>query len=269
MSRVTPEWLALREPADAAARSVELVERIRARLAGVERVVIHDLGTGTGSMGRWLSPRLPGPQRWVLYDRDADLLKHAKISATSVEVRQTDITWLRNGNLDGAHLITASALLDMFTAEEIERVVAACSGARVAGTRRISCPTLFTLSVTGRVELDPPDPLDATIMEAFNAHQRRTAGGRTLLGPDAVEAAIKAFRRHGVEVLVRPSPWRLGAEHGALAAEWFRGWLGAACEQDPALTRAAREYGRRRFAEAAAGRLGVVVHHEDLLAVGE
>ena len=38
------------------------------------RPVIHDLGCGTGSMGRWLAPRLPGPQHWVLHDRDADLL---------------------------------------------------------------------------------------------------------------------------------------------------------------------------------------------------
>ena len=72
MSRVTPEWLALREPADAAARSVELVERLRARLVGSPELVIHDLGAGTGSMGRWLAPLLPGPQHWVLHDRDVD-----------------------------------------------------------------------------------------------------------------------------------------------------------------------------------------------------
>jgi hypothetical protein len=253
MSRVTPEWLALREPADAAARSVELAERLRARLPETPELVIHDLGAGTGSMGRWLAPLLPGPQRWVLHDRDADLLPAA---SETVQVRRGDITRLTRDDLAGAHLITASALLDMFTADEVERVVAACAGT----------PTLFTISVTGRVELDPPDPLDAAIMEAFNAHQRRTAGGRTLLGPDAVEATIKAFGRHGVEVLVRPSPWRLGPGHAALTAEWFRGWLGAACEQEPGLLGPAQEYGRRRLAEAAAGRLGVVVHHEDLLA---
>ena len=33
-------------------------------------------------------------------------------------------------------------------------------------------------------------------------------------------------------MLVRPSPWRLGPAEAALAAEWFDGWLGAACEQD-------------------------------------
>ncbi len=260
MTRVTPEWLTLREPADAAARSVELAGRVRDRLVGSQELVIHDLGAGTGSMGRWLAPLLPGPQRWVLHDRDVDLLERADagVSAT-VHIRRDDITRLSRDDLAGAHLITASALLDMFTAEEVERVVAACAGT----------PALFTISVTGRVELDPPDPLDAAVMAAFNAHQRRTAGGRALLGPDAVEATITAFGRHGVGVLVRPSPWRLGSGHAALTAEWFRGWLGAACEQEPDLTGPAQEYGRRRLAEAAAGRLGVVVHHDDLLAGGE
>ena len=28
-------------------------------------LVIHDLGGGSGAMGRWLAPRLPGPQHWV------------------------------------------------------------------------------------------------------------------------------------------------------------------------------------------------------------
>ena len=118
----------------------------------------------------------------------------------------------------------------------------------------------------GRVELTPPDPLDADIAEAFNAHQRRTVGGRTLLGPDAVEAAAEAFGRHGMRVLVRSSPWRLGVEQADLAAEWLRGWVTAAREQRPELARRAAAYAPRRFADAAAGRLGVVVHHHDLLA---
>ena len=37
-------------------------------------MVVHDLGSGTGSMGRWLAPLLDGPQHWVLHDRDPDLL---------------------------------------------------------------------------------------------------------------------------------------------------------------------------------------------------
>jgi hypothetical protein len=202
-----------------------------------------------------------------MYDRDPDLLEHAAATMTgsaadgapvTVETRQRDITRLTADDLQGPSLITASALLDMFTAQEVERVVATCAGA--------GCPTLLTISVLGRVELTPPDPLDAEIAEAFNAHQRRTAGGRTLLGPDAVDATVDAFRRHGMGVLVRSSPWRLGADQAELAAEWFRGWLAAACEQRPELASPVAAYARRRLAAAAAGQLGVVVQHSDLLA---
>ncbi len=72
--RVSPDWLRLRQPADAAARSRALVRRIRHRLPDRAPTVVHDLGCGSGSMGRWLAPLLPGPQHWVLHDRDADLL---------------------------------------------------------------------------------------------------------------------------------------------------------------------------------------------------
>jgi hypothetical protein len=67
-------------------------------------------------------------------------------------------------------------------------------------------------------------------------------------------------------VLVRPSPWRLGANSAALAVEWFVGWVAAACEERPELTARAAPYAGRRMADAAAGQLGVTVHHVDLLA---
>jgi hypothetical protein len=223
-----------------------------------ERMVIHDLGCGTGSMVRWLAPRLPGPQRWVGHDRDADLLEVAAAHApVSFEPRRSDITRLAPGDLDGATVITASALLDMLTEDELARVLAACVAA--------GCASLLTLSVVGRVELVPADPLDRRVAAAFDAHQRRVTERGRLLGPDAVAAATKELGRLGAQVLVRPSPWRLGASEADLAAAWFTGWVGAACEQEAELTAATEDYARRRLAQAAAGRLGVVVDHADLL----
>jgi hypothetical protein len=259
--RVSSSWLELREPADAAARATELVELLEPSSG-----VIHDLACGTGSMGRWLAPLLDGPQRWVLHDRDDDLLEVAASelpgpaadgAAVDVETRPSDVTRLRAGDFADASLVTASALLDMLTADDLAALVDGCAGA--------GCPVLVTLSVVGQVALDPADPLDVRLAAAFDAHQRRpTAGGR-LLGPDAADAAADAFRRHGAEVLVRPSPWRLGAAEADLAAEWLGGWVGAACEQEPALTAAAAPYARRRLAEVRAGRLRVTVGHADLL----
>lgn len=264
--RVSATWLALREPADAASRSVELVARLRRHLAGRTHLVLHDLGSGSGSMLRWLAPRLPGPQHWVLHDRDADLLAQATLdvptaadgSPVTAATRRGDLTRLTAADLDGADVVTASALLDMLTAEEIDRVVAACASA--------GCPTLFAISVIGRVQLTPPDPLDAAVAAAFNDHQRRMLGDRRLLGPDAVGAAVAAFGRHGVGTVLRPSPWRLGAAQAELTAEWFRGWVAAAREQRPELAGPLTDYAARRLAEAAAGRLGVLVGHLDLLA---
>jgi hypothetical protein len=124
---------------------------------------------------------------------------------------------------------------------------------------------LLTLSVVGRVDLTPADPLDALVAAAFNSHQRRTTERGRLLGPDAVAAAAEGFGRRGAEVVVRPSLWRLGASDAALQAEWLSGWVGAACEQEAGLAAEADAYARRRLAEATAGRLAVTVHHADLL----
>jgi SAM-dependent methyltransferase len=252
-------WLELREAADAQSRAGDLVVPLRRLFTGP--LVIRDLGCGTGSMSRWLAPRLPGPQRWILYDRDPALLDHAAttgIESAAVETEHRDITTLTAEDLDGTSLVTASALLDLLTGEEVERLAAACVAA--------GCPALLTLSVVGQAELDPADPLDEAIGSAFNAHQRRTAGGRRLLGPDAPVVAAEAFRRLGAAVLVRPSPWRLGPDHAALIAEWLRGWVGAACQQRPELTGRAEAYLERRLAAAAAGELRVLVGHSDLLA---
>jgi hypothetical protein len=218
-------------------------------------------------MGRWLAPRLPGPQHWVVHDRDAGLLglavadgpgSAADGAAVTVEARRSDITRLGPGDLAGANLIAASALLDLLTADELVGMLGVC-------TEIGCCPMLLALTVVGRVALTPADPLDGRMAAAFNAHQRRTTTAGRLLGPDAVAAAVNGFRGTGAEFVVRPSPWRLDAAHANLTAEWFGGWVAAACEQEPALAAEAGAYRDRRMAQAAAGELNVTVDHADLL----
>jgi trans-aconitate methyltransferase len=266
--RVSSEWLALREPADAAARARELAERLAHQLPASGGWVIHDLGCGTGSMGRWLAPLLPGPQHWVLHDRDPDLLEvavaeHPGAAADgapiTVEVKRSDVARLRPGDVAGATLITASALLDLLTVDELAALIALFAGA--------GCPVLLTLSVVGRVELSPADPLDGRVAAAFDAHQRRTTERGRLLGPDAVTRVVEELGRLGVEVHVRPSPWRLGTTQAELTAEWFTGWVGAACEQQAELAVETEAYTRQRLAKARAGQLDVTVDHADLLAL--
>ena len=208
-----PDWLALRERADAAARAPtgRCSTPLRARLTGghAGRLVIHDLGCGTGSMGRWLAPRLAGPQHWVLHDRDPDLLAlaaamprtaadgsagHASTPGAATSTRLTA------ADLAGASLVTASALLDMLTAEEIDALAAACAGA--------GCPALLTLSVAGGSSSTRPTrwtPRSRTRSTPTSAD----VDGRRLLGPDAVAVAAEAFARHGATV--RRTPARGGS----------------------------------------------------------
>jgi trans-aconitate methyltransferase len=267
VSGFSPQWLTLREQADARARAADLAAGLAAGLAGPAEpgLVVHDLGCGTGSMARWLAPRLPGPQRWVLHDRDPGLLALAARglpavaadgSPVTAETRAGDVAALTADDLAGAALVTASALLDLLTATEVERVAAVCSA--------VSCRALLTLTVVGQVDLSPADPLDAAVAAAFDAHQRRTASGRRLLGPDAVEVAARAFAALGADVDVRSSPWRLGAADAELARAWLNGWVAAAGEQRPDLP--VEAYRARRREQIGSGQLAVTVHHADLLA---
>ena len=267
--RFSPSWLALREPADARARARDLAAGLADRFVGRSQLVIHDLGSGTGSMGRWLAPLLPGPQHWVLHDRDPDLLEIALAdpapaaadgSAVTVVGRPGDVGRLTAEDLAEADLITTSALLDLLTRHEVGSLATACAGAR--------CPALFTLTVAGRVALRPADPQDGEVSAAFNAHQRRSTGGRRLLGPDATASTIQAFSRLGGVVQVRASPWQLGDRQPGdgdpdLVGLWLRGWVGAAAEERADLR--LDDYLADRLDAAGSGRLGVIVHHQDIL----
>lgn len=262
------DWLALREPADAAARAEGLVECLRPRLAPVGgELRIRDLGCGTGAFGRWLAGRLPGPQHWIAQDRDTDVLARigsdldgltaADGKPVRVTTRQRDLTALTARTLRGTSLVTASALLDVLTAPQLERIAGCCVAARV--------PVLMALTVTGRVAFDPPHSADAAFRDAFNAHQRRRAGRHRRLGPDAASAARIAFRRRGARVFARSTPWRLDADSAALAETWLRGWVDAAQQQRPSLARGAAEYREDRLNRLLSGELSVRVEHVDLL----
>ena len=261
---VSADWLTLRQDADARSRSRRLA-RAAARIVG-EPLVVHDLGSGTGSMMRWLAPFLPGPQTWVLHDWNSDLLRQAAsapgLDSDGRPVRIVSsvehIEHVKPEHLAGASLVTASALLDVLTRDEVEAMVAACV--------TTGAPTLLSLSVTGRVRLSPDDPGDRVFEAAFNDHQRRTADGRTLLGPDAVAFAIAAFRRAGWTTRVAGSSWRLGARDRPLAEEWLGGWVDAAVAQRPSLREWADEYLETRRRQMLERELRVAVHHADLLA---
>ncbi|MEN3121540.1 class I SAM-dependent methyltransferase [Janibacter sp. LM] len=267
LARADADWLALREPADAAARSKDLVEALRPHLP-TDGLVIHDLGCGSGSMVHWLAPQLPGHQHWIGYERDEDLLARAAAAPpplsldghqVTIETRLRDITRLPAEDLDGASLITASALLDMMTREEIERMVASIA---TAGR-----PALITLSVVGVVDLMPAHPYDQQVATAFNEHQTRDTKQGQLLGPDGVYVAANVLKDAGCTIRLVPTVWRLDAGTAPLLRAWLEGWVAAACEQSPSVRVDAAEYVNWRLQQLAARQLTVTVHHRDLLAL--
>lgn len=258
-------WLALREPEDARARSWELAAAAARLVEPPMRV--HDLGSGTGSMMRWLAPRLPGPQTWVLHDWNASLVQRAGEdgipddrdgSPVQVRTQVGELAQLSAEDLRGASLVTASALLDVLSSEEVHSIATACIAA--------GAPVLLSLSVTGRSQLRPSHPLDESFQAAFNAHQRRSADGRRLLGPYAVAVARGLFLEAGWHVRPAETLWRLGPDEPDLLAEWFEGWTDAALEQRPGLRPDAAAYLDLRQAQLSDGILSAVVHHRDLLA---
>ncbi len=268
MESFSADWLTLREPADHAARVEALVTTLAAGLGtpgGSTRGV--DLAAGTGSNVRYLLPRLPALTHWTLVDHDAALLAEAtaRLAADpdargrTFAPRRADLNDLAALPIDGAALVTASALLDLVSAEWMRLFARRC---REAGVH-----VLCTLSYDGRLACDPADALDARVRELVNAHQRTNKGFGLALGPDATAAAAAAFRVEGFDVTVADSDWVLDGSHAELQRQLIDGWAGAARDMAAADARAIAAWRDRRLAAVAGGSSRLRVGHGDLLAL--
>ncbi|SEK39755.1 Methyltransferase domain-containing protein [Roseovarius nanhaiticus] len=213
------DWLALREPADHAARDAGLLRQ--AAVAAGPAPVILDLGCGTGSTVRALAPHLPRSTLWRLVDNDPDLLdraaKAARDGGARAETHACNLADLDSLPLEGVTLVTASALLDLMP-EAWLRAFAA----------RLGVPFYAALSYDGRMEWQPEEARDAPVTEAFNRHQRGDKGIGPALGPDAAPTAAAVFAEAGFDVIRARSDWQLGPEQAPLQAELVRGIAAAA-----------------------------------------
>lgn len=267
---VSAEWLAARAAADARARAATehtLLPRLIRHLADQargggsgEEVQILDLGAGTGANRRWLAPRLPLPQHWVLLDSDPAILDHLDAGAASAEVRIGGLEalpdWLAR-TAGQSRLMTCSAVLDVLVTTDLDQL---CD--RLAASRT---PALLSLSVTGELTIRPPDPLDSVLLSAFNEHQRRA--GRA--GPDAPELAANRLREAGVVVAAEPTPWRLTAEDATFVDRFLAERVSTAVGQRPELGDAAAGWLDRRNREARRQGFQLTLGHVDLLALSD
>ncbi len=288
MSGFSADWLALREPLDRAARAQTLSAAFAAavRATGAQALDIVDLGAGTGANLRYLAPLLGGAQCWRLIDADTRLLaalerrtadwaaarvarvarepggalavEDASFRATLETVAADLADAAAALALPAGAIVTASALLDLVSAEWLAKLAAAC--------RDAAASALFALTYDGRSECEPADPDDALVLQLFNAHQRGDKGFGPALGPDAAAAAADAFAALGYRVETAASDWRIGAEHRALQAELVDGWCRAAAEAAPEHSAALAAWRDQRLAQAAAGELALIVGHVDLAA---
>ncbi len=277
-----PDWLALREPFDAAARegSSRLLARLRAMRPAQGPWRVMDLGCGTGANWRWLAPRLGGAQQWLALDHDAALLRAWPLPAAAAEAGpETPWRW-RGLHFDATllrrevelacglptlpwaetQLITASALLDLAGADWLNELVRHATGARAT--------LFFALNVDGGHAWTPADADDPWIGELFAAHQGRDKGLGPALGARAVPWLAQALRARGYRVALGRSDWRVGrgaAEDGlAMKSAMVEGFARAAIEQEPALAPLVRAWRARRL--HGIGRSALRVGHLDLLA---
>src|SRR5512142_926000 len=170
MGESLADWLLRREAADHAARSASLTAAVADSLPAGRPLRIVDLGTGTGSNVRYLAPRLPHPQRWLVVDRDASVL--AALSqriGDAVEVREADLGALDDDLFAGRDLVTASALLDLVSERWLRSLAAHC---RTAGAA-----VLFALTYNGVSRCTPAEPEDDEIRDLMNRHQRQNDKG--------------------------------------------------------------------------------------------
>ena len=254
------EWLRLREPADHEVRSLPLLGALLRHLPGARPLRVVDLGSGTGSNLRYLAPRLPSPQEWLLVDRDAALLSQALVRSPvdAVTTRAVPLDDLDDAAIIAGHdLVTGAALLDLVSPAWLDTLAARC---RTAGAA-----VLFALSYDGRTTCTPADPEDGEMLELFNGHQRGNDHGfGTAAGPDATTCAARSFEEAGYTVRRARADWHLAPEHTALQRPLIVGWAQAISEMVPNRRDWVEAWMRRRLAYVDAGESTIMVGHEDL-----
>lgn len=260
------DWLDLRAPADARARSRRLEAALSECLpaTGIQRIV--DLGAGSGANLRALAPRLGPRQHWVLLDHDPGLAAaardrlagfaaggapgpdlHLRFGTSLVRVSFVTCDLAQDPGAPGRFgpdLVTASAFFDLASADWCAAFAAALGPGRPVVHAALTC--------TGAEAWMPPHPADAAVAAAYAAHQRRDKGMGPATGPAAPAILRRALEAAGYGVALAASPWHLAdpedrdlmaalahgtaeavAETGTVAAEALASWRTARTRPDP------------------------------------
>ena len=248
----SPDWLALREPADLAARDRDLLARAIA-VAGEDAVVL-DLGSGTGSTARAFQGGACSGWTWRFVDGDPDLLDIAHSRHPQSECVVMNLRDIDDLPLAGVSLVTASALLDLMPQTWMTHLAQRLGQAGI--------PFYAALNYDGVMQWSPAGAEDDAITASFNRHQQTDKGIGPAMGARSGALAQHILLQNGFDVTLSQSPWQLGADQAELHRQLIAG-----------IGDAARETGNTDAAHWAQARIADVAHakamigHTDLLAV--
>jgi hypothetical protein len=267
VSGFSAEWLAAREPVDAAARCISIagvaLDALTRRRCATPCIDVIDLGAGTGANLRYVAPLIDAEQNWLLVDNDAALLAAAQRPRSlpfpcHVQMLAVDLaTQLERLPLRPGTLLTASALLDLVSEAWLRMLIQ-----RIASAGAVAW---FALTYDGRMECYPPDPEDAQVRELVNLHQLTDKGFGAALGPGAGRITQQLLAGQGYQVHCAPSDWYVVPEDLALQQALVAGWCQAAIAIAPHRARALEGWLMRRRAHIAAARSELRVGHVDVV----
>lgn len=245
MSGFSAQWLDLREGVDHRSTDAALRAKLAALAASVDVLNVVDLGAGSGSNLRGISPFLNARQHWRLAEYDPALIAAARqrLSAwadyaqehegglrlqkagkdITIEFVQADLSAGVDAVLTPqTHLVTAAAFFDLVSKPWIEKFCAEIA------RRKLTFYTVLTYD--GREEWTPPHEADAAMLAAFHAHQASDKGFGAAAGPQATAALRAGFEAGGYRVETAASDWLLKSNDAGLIRDLAEGSAGAVAE---------------------------------------
>jgi hypothetical protein len=279
------DWLSLRAPFDAIARSRELARRLDAMLPARPRLL--DLGAGTGCLFRWLAPIIRRAQVWTLVDASTEpidaafadiadwaeamgcvvtfpgmasrrvLIVHGPFGAWRVQASVVDFAAAPASlPLDAVDAVVCNALLERVSAAWLERFCAS-----------LSVPLLACLDVDGRIDWRPRHKLDRVVASLFRRDQERDQGFGPALGRRAPSRLRAALTARGCTVTEARTDWRIPPEASDMLLTLVEMQAATAAERLPRQRDAIAAWQDARARQCAMARLAVRIGHRDSLAL--
>ncbi len=280
----TADWLALREPFDARARSRPLARRFAGMLPAEPKVM--DLGAGRGSLFRWLAPIIGRTQHWLWLDDDPDHLEDGLLLTAAWARRQgytvhrredngTDLTletrqgtWrinarsfdLRNPDtlffpLEESDAVVCSALLDLFSQQWLSQVL------RLTGR----VPVYAVMNVLPAPWRSRRRHDDAPVLDGYLSAQVGEGGPNDPMGPHVPLLAKGLAAVNGRHYQSERSDWTIRPRDRAMLRQVLGFFAKGARTARPQHRRHIDAWQRTREADVAAGRLALRIAHRDIL----